>query len=487
MDIQRLARNKYAIAAALAIGALLYYLALYSREFTWIYTSGDAGDWLTQLRWWMVPHTFGKPLYISLIHLVSYLPFGSDVAKITIFLSVIPGAITVGMTYLIAFKLTESRLRSIVVALVILGAVIVTTQASVLEQYAFMGMLFSISYYFYISGRKKLTMLFLGLLTATHVIGLVLCLFFVAREKKEIKSWIKPLIVYSIVGFGPYLLILGMMATDTPKFIAGSLSIPSLVEYMIGNSTTGVNLAIIAFPERIITATIILLTSTGLAIVPAFRSKSEMSNKLWTLTMVIVLFTLWFYMTNLFPSTWKYVAVTFPAFCALAAVGMKKMNKRTIYAIGACALILIGMNGVFFNSSLLAEEKPLATEYSSFLETTPEGSAVLTPRGGPYGFGLIYAMSKGTNIIPVMLSPEYTEESAEGSYSEAEKQSYMDYIAWSAKVYKTKGEDCQGIIENILKDGQEVYFPNPSDYWFTVFEMSLFELDNKIYLVSAVK
>jgi len=49
----------------------LYYYLLSSKIFTWVYTSGDAGDWLAAYNWWYVPHQWGKPLVLLLVRFVS--------------------------------------------------------------------------------------------------------------------------------------------------------------------------------------------------------------------------------------------------------------------------------------------------------------------------------------------------------------------------------------------------------------------------------
>lgn len=482
MLVKKIIDNRLTIALLIAGIAFGYYFMLYSREFTWIYTSGDAGDWLTQLRWWIVPHAFGKPLFISLIHAVSFIPFGTDIDKITIFLSVIPGAITVGLTYLIAFHFTKEKLVSVIASLVILGAVIFTTQASIIEQYAFMGMLFAASYYFYITKHKVWCGIFSGLLAATHMVGIIFFAILLAREYNKIREWIKPSIMFFIFGIVPYIIIPIMMALDTPKIIAGSLSLQSIIEYMFGNPTSSISLAIVEFPKRIAQALGIVTISLGLAIIPLFKLKGKLDGKTLTFTLALIVFCSWFYMTNLFPSTWKFIAFILPAVCGLIAIGLTNMPKKEVIVIGLCAIALIIANGFVYNSNTLAKQDPLATQYSSFLQELPDGDGVLISRGGAYAFGLMYELSKGKDLVPIALS-FYNEDVRE---KEEEKQSYKDYLVWAKEEYGIEGNNCVEVTQYILSTGNNVYFPNPQEYWFNTFEMTLIEPNNEIYQVTEI-
>ena len=74
--------------------SFIYYSILSSKVYTWLFASGDSGDWLAASNWWIVPQPYGSPLYISLGHFLDL--FGGDlVVKMTILLSCLPAAITV--------------------------------------------------------------------------------------------------------------------------------------------------------------------------------------------------------------------------------------------------------------------------------------------------------------------------------------------------------------------------------------------------------
>ena len=232
--------EKY-IPAGLFIFSAIYYWALSSKIFTWIYTSGDAGDWLTIHNWWMVPQCWGKPLYVLLVKFTSLFP-GDPVTKITL-LSIIAGAAMIMLTYLIAKHMTKSIKLGLVAALVILGCNMVLSQATVLEQYTVFGALWLGFFYFYLKDKLLFAAMFLGMATAVHELGAVFTVLFIVIEFKRIKQLLKYAPVYLLFGALPYIMIPIMMIADTPKLLAGYLTWDSLSAWT-GNTTVTAALAL---------------------------------------------------------------------------------------------------------------------------------------------------------------------------------------------------------------------------------------------------
>ena len=433
-----------------------YYYALSSKIFTWVYTSGDAGDWLTQLRWWQVPHTWGKPLYILMVKGVNLLPFGNDVSKITL-LSIVTGAVMVMFTYMIARNITKKTHLGIIAAIVVLGCTIVLSQATVLEQYTVAGALLMAFFYFYQQEKLLWAFVFLGLTTAVHEVGLVFFVLFLVIEFSRIKVFLKYIPVYALFGLVPYFLILGMMVShSTPKLMAGFLSLESLNSYG-GNTTVAAALALTEAPRRLSDMAMILLPALGFALVPIILTFKQPWDTKKKVVIVFFLFILWFYITNLFPSVWKWLAMVIPLLVCMAMVALDKLpnwHKRTV-ALGATVFCVV--NIFAFNANILAHDKPLATEYYQDLQALPDGSCVITPRGGAYGFAIFYAMSKGKDLIPLALGRTDTEK----WLAPIHDQGYRDYLWWLKKDYDIVGTNVYEIVKDAMAKGHSVYFATP--------------------------
>lgn len=453
MDIQVKTKLTKYIPAALFLISGIYYYALSSKIFTWIYTSGDAGDWLVQTNWWMVPQCWGKPFYIALIHFTSLFP-GDDVLKITL-LSVIAGAAMVSLTYLIAHRMTGSVKLGLIAALVVMGSNIILSQATVLEQYTVLGALFLAFFYFYQRDKLLLAAIFLGMTTAVHMLGLVFTFLFVFVEWGRIKSLLKYSPAYILFGLVPYLLIVGMMMADTPKLLAGYFSLEGLNAYG-GNTTTTAALALTESPARLRDMAIVLVPALGFAIVPLWVGFKRPWDNKTRFILATFGFSLWFYFTNLFPSTWKFLVPALPLVVCVAVVGLSKLPNWHRYVVVAGAIVLIIVNVFQFNTNTMAEEKPLATEYLEAVMELPDGAAVITPRGGAYGFTIFYAMSEGKNIIPLALRKPDDEW-----LSEENNQGYIDYLIWLDREYGIKGDNTFEIIKDAIAKGHPIYFATP--------------------------
>jgi hypothetical protein len=239
-----------------------YYLVLLAKQWTWTFAGIDSGDWLTASIWWFVPQPYGSPIYISLGHLLNALP-GDLVLKLGIFLSVVPASITVAFVYLITKELTGKEKIAVVCSTVMLGCGIFLSQATIIEEYAFTVMFITIAYWFYIKSNKLGTVVFLGLAGAVHIIAIALAVLWFATHYKEIKKWLKYIPVYFVLGILPYSLILFMMEVDTPRILAGHLSLANINAYMGSTGGTVGALSIVEVPKRLLDFVSIVFLGLG--------------------------------------------------------------------------------------------------------------------------------------------------------------------------------------------------------------------------------
>lgn len=452
----------------LAIFALsfFYYSMLSSKTFTWLFASGDSGDWLAASNWWIVPQPYGSPLYISLGHFIDLFP-GDLVIKMTILLSCLPAAITVMLVYLIVKHLTNKTHIAVISSVVLLGASIFLTQATVLEQYSLAVMFVALAYYFYLKDKKKLVALSLGLGSANHILVITIALLWLALERKQWRVWARTLPVYVLCGILPYGLVLYLMTTDAPKLLAGGLSLQAINSYLGSTSVFG-TLSIMALPERALDFVSLILMSFGLAVVPiwlAFRRPWAMHIKI---LIISIAFPMWYYLTCIDPTTWTFMAYACPFIAVAVGIGLTKIKREyMVKAVVVSAVFLVVVNMAFLNAGLLAKEEPKAMEYYNEIQVIPDGSAVVIWRGGFEFMALCYAMSEGKDLIPIFYTDWNYEDDA----------LYQYYLEWANDHYDLKGDNTQYMVADALSKGILVYSISPTfKKWQPVFETEDIEL-----------
>lgn len=427
-----------------------YYYLLSAKIFTWVYLTIDAGEWLSLLRWWYVPHRFGKPLIVLLCRGVGQLP-GDDVFKLTLAMAIIPAAITVMFTYLIALRLTKSVGLSVVAALVLMGAVMFTSQSGVVEQYTFTTMFLTMGFWFYVRGNKVGTLACLGLMTATHITGVFIMCIWVLVHWREKREWLKASWAFALTGILPYGLIFLMMANpDIPRLIAGGLTWTAVYGYFLSGESAAAVLSIYDAPERVAQIVRLMLVSFGAAIVPFFVGIKTMGRR-EKVVLGTIGFIVWFWVTALHPGVWKYACFFAPLVAVYAAVGLSKMVKWHTVVVVIGALALISLNAVYFNANTLAHEDPRATDYYEALWELPDGAAVVKHRGGAYAFTLHYVLSEGKDIVPL---PQFDP------FRKFDRR-YYDSLGWLEQAYGVEGDDLFDIIEYSLNQGWDVYYGTP--------------------------
>lgn len=379
--------KKYA-APIISLCAFAYYVALSAKQYTWMFVSGDSGDWLACANTWMLPQPYGSPLYILLCRLLGLMP--NQPTTLTVLLSCLPSAITVGLVYMVVRKLTGKVWCALTASLVLLGAGVFLTQATILEEYALAIMFLTLAYFFYTSDRRKLIALCLGLGTVVHIFVLPIAFFWFALEYKQLR--LKPVAVYLVSGALPYVLIPVLM------YFGSGLTFEGLLEYWTGTSGAIVGtLSIFDAPQRLLSIAQILLMSLGLAIMPLWYGLKKPYDTKKVVLLITVVVALWYHLTSLDPMSWTFMCFGLPAVVILVGTGLSKLSLKHTYIVVAGALILIAINSVFLNASTLTREESLATTYYNELRSLPNGSAVAAT-SGRYSFGLLYVISEGKEL-----------------------------------------------------------------------------------------
>lgn len=448
MNLSKISQNKQSVIPYLIFAvAAIYYCVLSAKGFTWAFVSGDSGGWLASSTWWMIPQPLGSPLFILLGHFLNLFP-GDLVIKMTICLSALPSALTVTVVYLIARRITGSFKVGLVSALVALGAAVLLTQSTVLEEYALTTLFLTVAVYYYVAGRKTLTALFLGLATAVHAVVFPLVFVWLLLDRRNVKAYVKPLAVYAAVGILPYSLILILMALQTPPLLADYLSVGSVYTYVTGTSGSIIgNIAIVDFPRRLLTAAGVLIVSFGLAAVPLAIATKRPFGPL-KLPLAIAAYFVVYYLTNIDPVSWTFTAMAIPSIAVIAGAGMAKMQTKhlkPIVAGGAAALIIA--NGFAFNAASVTAANPEAENFVTELEAIPDGAAIVLYEGR-YSLAVFNAMANGRDFAPLI--------------NNKLEMGYPDYGQWLREEYGISGATTYEIIQDALDDGRAVYLAGAS-------------------------
>lgn len=428
--------------------AFCYYVALSAKSWTWIFVSGDSGDWLASSIWWFVPQPMGSPLFLVLGHILDFFK-GDLVLKETILLSCLPAAVTVALIYSVTLKLVGKQAYALLASLMLLGAGLFLTQSTVIEEYALASMLVVLSYYFYLKDRQNLSVAALGLGVAVHVVVLPIALLWLYVERARWKQWLRCSWLFVLCGIVPYLLIPWMMMLESPPLITGYWSFANLKEYLFNTSGVIVGqISVFDFPVRLLRFLTYILAGLGLGLVGLLWAYAKPVPKHILLIFAVLGFIAWYYLTNLDPSTWTFLVYTMPFLAVLAAIGLSKAPHKVLVRLAVISsLLLVLFNSYWLNADLLTRAEPVAMQYKQSLEATPVDSAVLL-RQGAYSLGLYYTMADSRpDLAPIIF---YEGDSEVSSWN-------SDYTSWLSKEFKLIGSNPSELIANTLAQGRHVY------------------------------
>ena len=435
-------RVAYAEPLLLWACSFVYFAILACKEYNWVFTSGDSGEFMAMAHYWSAPHLFGMPLYQALSHLLHALPWDLQITM-PVLLSALPASVTVALVYLIVHKMTSKPATAIVAALVLCGAAVFMSEAQVTKEYALATMFLTASFYFYITGRKALAVISIGLGSAIHMVIVAIAVLWFLLEWRK---WIRYIPLYALFGIAPYGLTLWELGNSSPPLIAGGGLSLSTINAYLGSAGIAGSIGIYQAPARLFTEFRLLAVSLGLAVVPMIVSL----RKPWLIEvkmlLVAIVFPAWYYLSCLDPTTWTYLCFAMP-FCAIAAgLGLARMKLVHIRLVSIGALILIAANGYMLNSTRLNTEQPIAAAYYADLQAIPDGSAVIVHRGGFYGSGMFYALSEGKDIIPIY----YRFENEKNIL-------WWQYASWMNATYELEGDSTQELAISAMAQGKNVY------------------------------
>lgn len=464
--------------------SLFYYYILSSKIWSWLYVSGDSGDWMMFTNGWVVPQPFGSPLFIAAIRALGWLAPQADAYQLlTVCLSVIPCAVLTVLVYFISLKLTGERSHSMVASIVFLGMSIPLTQATVFEQYAFTAVFVAGAYLAFLHQRLSLATIMLGLGTAAHpIVGVVAVLWFASMWRDRLV--IRQIPLFVVFGVLPYGLIVYLLATCDSLFYTGGLTLQGLNVYLGTTYLVG-NLSIAMIPQRLLDVGAVLVSMLGLAVYPLIAGLKGTRDRRWMLAALGAGTMLWFWFSNSFFSTFKYVVIGAPFIAAFIAVGLTRLPKWHTIAIVAGAVVLMAVNAHFLDADRLTRDEPLATDFYDALWELPDGSAVLSPRGGAYGFSFFYALSEGKDLVPLLCTKAMPSRLVGQMELDAVYVAYLE--SFKSKYPGWHGNDSIELSRDALAKGLDLYFISNIEGtgWDTVYQYE--NIGNGINRITGVK
>lgn len=419
-----------------------YFAVLACKQYNWVFTSGDSGEFMAMAHYWSAPHLFGMPLYQALSHLLNILPWDLQVTM-PVLLSALPASVTVALVYIIVNKMTGKPATAIVAALVLAGAAVFMSEAQVVKEYALATMLLTLSFYFYITERKALAVIAIGLGSAIHMMVVAVAVLWFLLEWRR---WLRYIPLYALFGIAPYGLTLWELGNNSPPLIAGGGLSLSTINAYLGSSGIAGSLGIYQAPARLFIELRLLIVSLGLALVPLFIGLRKPWSNNTKMLLVAIVMPVWYYLSCLDPTTWTYLCFAMP-FCAIAAgLGLTRMKLTHTRLVLIGAVILIAVNGYILNSTRLNTEQPIAAAYYQDIQSIPDSSVVIVHRGGFYGSGILYALSQGKNIVPVYYR-----------YEDEKNILWWQYTDWVNKTYGLAGDSTQALAISAMSQGKKVY------------------------------
>ena len=202
-------------------------LAVYVRTMppglTWEHYGYDAGDLISCVYTWGIPHPPGTPLYVLVGQIFRVFPFFKNPAAKFNFMSVVFGWLSLVVAYFASLKITGNRLASFVATLFLAFTPLFWGQSIIAEVLTLNLFLVSLSTYFLISwersdvlGNREDRFLYLsifsfGLALTNHTSSLMLApailfmVFSVAPELLRRRRGVSKVVLSFLLGLSPYI------------------------------------------------------------------------------------------------------------------------------------------------------------------------------------------------------------------------------------------------------------------------------------------
>lgn len=393
----------------------------------------------------MVPHPYGGAPYILLGHLLHAIFPNHLPAAMTILLSALPAAVTVGLTYFIVARHVSPRV-GLVACCLLVGSTIFLARATTLCYHSLAIMLITLTYYLY-DNHKVWAGVTAGLAVGVHpMTAPILGLWLLVR-----REWSVAIPIAAGVAVLGYSVIILLMWLPTPPLLAGKLSWHTLIQYFAQTPHAIVGqLSVFEAPRRLLLTSKLLLLSLGTGLVALGYAIRKPLTTLIVSHLSTIIFVLWYFFTCMDVMTWPYLAFMAPSAAILVGVGLARLPKFHTTAVLAYSIVLIVLNPLFMNANVLTQQQSAARNYMEELGNIPQNSIVVTTAGA-CSLGLFYYIADHPGIMPLVYP--YLEYS---NYFPTED--YRQYLA--NHYYQLDYSSTLKAVQDALDRNIPVYYTN---------------------------
>ncbi len=399
-----------------------------SPNFTWMATDSDGAHYVMAAKYLTTAHHMSAPLYLLIGHVCLWLPFGSEFWRMGL-ISVLATVVTCILIYkcvrFLWLRDDKGRLYAIVASLIYGGSALVVSQSVIVETYTLATMCVVTAYYLVITGRWMWASVFLGIGYAVHPFLAFMAWAVLFISDKQMRNWKRFVVTYAFFAFYLYIPIVGRFSQDTGMW--GNTTSSGLFGGTFGMvfMLTG-GLSLWDLPKRVFDTIGILGVSFGLGIVPLIWYLAKRRGQLFWLFIIPVVY----FVINLAAETYVYCLPAI-AFGAIAiGVGLSKLKRWWVYAVGLCAIAYLGLNVNYFDIGRTLDPEMSAVKFYKDLDRIPDGDKFM---GGGWTWAMVYVYNReeGRNIVPIsedaLPSEEYLKilDGMSIRYERSESESYI--------------------------------------------------------------
>ena len=348
------------------------YLNNVAPAFTWVSYDHDLGDFVFSAKYGSVIHFPGFPIYTALSWIAIRIPYGHEGWRLAFWVSMLPAMISVVCVYLAVLKQTSIRSYAIVAGLALAGSNIFMSQSTIAEVYSLSACFITLTYTSLVYERYRLAAIFGGLSFGVHAFSAaaVVAMFVWSKDLRK-RVWLFlpfAILPYSIVIIGGTQVgSLSMVSGDTYGFIQFALGA------LADNMKWWFSLPVWQVPGKIGMFAMLMITSFGVAIIPAVRHAMDVKKSRLLLACMFV--PIIYFLGEVVDQTIVHLYLAVPFIAIAAGIGMSKTKLSPVY-VSAISLALLLTFPFFYDIGNNLDETMSAQKTYDQLDEIPDGSII---------------------------------------------------------------------------------------------------------------
>jgi hypothetical protein len=461
---------KEILVLAIATG---YFAIMTAPDMSWVNCASDADSYLRAGKFIELSHPTGAPLFNMFNWMVLQIyPFSNEFWVLSMVSAVCSG-ITAMLVYVLAKRYTQNGWKRLIAPLVYCASGMVVSQATIIETYAPMTLLWTLAYWFHDreQHRAKYITIMIGM-GIHHLILIPLGVFFIAdmiRLKRSGKALpVEPKMLLPLLGLlfyiyvplansEPYVWISGNAPSDYGKYFFNQGG-------LVGGLAIFESDAIQRLQDFVMVIGISFAAS-GLLILPAMwraikKGSRDVEGKL---LVFLVVFVMIYYLTDMAPQIYRYMVVAFPFAGLLAVKGSEAMGKKwanwgVVGLVLISSVVLMGYNIQNYDIGRNLDKESIARQYYNTMDEIPSNACLWSEAGGWWqGTTWLYSSETGREIT---ILPQFGHRDRQENIDQAIReinngnlwmQDYTGNMSWESNVRLATMDDLPRIIETADK------------------------------------